>query len=264
MRSRSARESKLEIGSEHELAAATSGRVRVVGRVILDLGDGADSAEVLADQDALEAIGTEPLLQVALVKLRSERASEAARAETMDVIHGRSDSPFTCGDDVVQRFLPDLAAPPEGDEPCIALIGSQLFNTVDVLPLTRVISIFLAVVGAAVLAQGLVLAGRRRRGEVAVLRSMGFDRRQVVTSSIWLGLSVAVAAITLGMVTGVALGRVAGGWASRAIGVLPGPDLPWLTLGLIALGTVVVAVGSSIPIGLSSLRRSPAAQLRSE
>ena len=125
-------------------------------------------------------------------------------------------------------------------------------------------SVFLAAVGAVVLAQGLVLAGRRRRSEVAVLRSIGFDRRQVITSSISLGLSVALAAITLGMVTGVACGRVAGAWVSHSIGVMPGPDLPWLTLGLIALGAAGVAVGSSVPIGLASLRRSPAAQLRSE
>ena len=71
--------STLEIGSEHELAAASSRRVRVVGRAILDLGDGADSAEVLADRDTLEAIGIEPLLQVALVKLRSERVRRGPR-----------------------------------------------------------------------------------------------------------------------------------------------------------------------------------------
>ena len=256
--------SDLQIGSTHELSAATSAKVRVVGRVILDLGDGANNAEVLAPLDALDQLGSERLASTALVQLSDPAKAEAARVELLGNLEGRTSTPFICGTEVQAHYLPDLARPPDGDEPCLPVIGSQLYNTSDVLPLTRAMTGFLAVIGAAVLVQGLVLSGRRRRGEVAVLRSMGFDRRQVVASQVWLGVSVAATAILVGMIIGVAVGRVVGAWISSAIGVVPGPDLPWRTLGLIALGAIVVAVGSAVPIGLSALRRPPAVQLRAE
>jgi len=256
--------SALTIGSTHEISATSSRPATVVGRVILNLGDGADDAEVLANVDALESIGTEFLTRTALVGLRDPARKAAARAELADVVHGRTETPFVCGDDVADRYLPALLADPPDDEPCLPVVGTAVFNAIDLLPLTRVTTLFLAVVGLGVTAQGLLMIGRRRRREVAVLRALGFDRRQVVASSMWLGLTVAVAAIAVGVTAGVVAGRAGAAQVAGATGVLTPPGLPWATIVVVVAGLTVCVVVASTLAGVGALRRSTVDELRTE
>ena len=85
--------SPLRVGSRHTLSAGSSTEVRVVGRVIIELGDGASSAEVLTRLDVLSSIEAEMLTRTALVGLDDPAASAEIDAEVDDVIHGRSDTP---------------------------------------------------------------------------------------------------------------------------------------------------------------------------
>lgn len=117
----------------------------------------------------------------------------------------------------------------------------------------------------AVLAAGhaLVTTVRRRRQDLAVLRSLGFVGRQLATT-----LSVQASALAMvGLLVGVPLGVVGGRLAWRAvadgIGVVDQPDTPVFAL-------VAVAVASFVVINLAALRPSsrakripPAAILRS-
>ena len=256
--------SPLRVGSRHTLSAGSSTEVRVVGRVIIELGDGASSAEVLTRLDVLSSIEAEMLTRTALVGLDDPAASAEIDAEVDDVIHGRSDTPFVCGEDLAERFLPELAEPPQADELCLPVIGVAMYNTVDVLPLTRLMTVFLALVGCAVVGPALVLAGGRRRKDVAVLRSLGFDRRQVVTSSVWWGLSVAVIAVLVGIALGVATGRPLGRWIAGSLGVAPGTSTPWLTLAAIGAGILLLCVVVCAWTGVLGSRRPLGRQLKVE
>src|SRR5207245_5613275 len=83
------------------------------------------------------------------------------------------------------------------------------FGGVSELPL--VVSGLLVAIATAVLAHALVMAVRHRRRSLAVLQTLGFDRRQVLATIAWQATTLAVLALVVGLPLGVSLGRWA--WA---------------------------------------------------
>ncbi|MGH8997616.1 MAG: FtsX-like permease family protein, partial [Acidimicrobiales bacterium] len=95
----------------------------------------------------------------------------------------------------------------------------------------------------AVVALGLTLLAsvRRRRRELALLKTLGFTRRQLATTVAWQA-SVAVAVGTVvGVPVGIVIGRLL--WATFAgeINAVPVAVVPVLSVGLIALSALVLA-----------------------
>jgi hypothetical protein len=126
------------------------------------------------------------------------------------------------------------------------------------------LAVFLAGLGVLGLVHFLAVSVRRRRLDFAVLRSLGFVRRDI-------GWSVSCQAITvavLGVVAGIPLGILIGRWAwlaaIRSAGMLDTPtiDVRWLLL------VVVATIGGGALIGAVpgwfAGRRPPAEGLRSE
>ena len=120
-------------------------------------------------------------------------------------------------------------------------------------------------VGATV-AFGLTLISsvRRRRHEMALLKTLGFTRRQLAAVVAWQS-SVAVA---IGVVLGVPVGIVFGRWLwdlfAHNIDVVPSPTVPAFAIALVALGALVLAnVVAAIP-GRIAARTKTATLLRAE
>ena len=95
----------------------------------------------------------------------------------------------------------------------------------------------------AVVALGLTLltsVGRRRR-ELALLKTLGFTRRQLAATVAWQA-SVAVAiGVFIGVPLGIVTGRALWDQFARALHVVPQPTFPVLTIALIAAGALVLA-----------------------
>jgi ABC-type lipoprotein release transport system permease subunit len=122
----------------------------------------------------------------------------------------------------------------------------------------------LAVFAAGTLVHVLVTAIRRRRRDFAILKTLGFNRRQVRTAvAVQSSTTVAIA-----MIIGLPLGIVAGRWlwSLRAdeLGIVNEPSLPWLALGLVVLAALVLAVGIAGIAGRSAANTRPRIVLRSE
>ncbi|HEX5267970.1 MAG TPA: FtsX-like permease family protein [Acidimicrobiales bacterium] len=119
-------------------------------------------------------------------------------------------------------------------------------------------------VGAAV-AMGMALFGsvRRRRRELALLKTLGFTRRQVVAAVTWHASVVAAVGLIVGVALGIALGRQLWIVFARQIYVVPEPAVPW-SIVLIALMTMVLANIIASGPGLLAGRTSPALTLRAE
>jgi ABC-type antimicrobial peptide transport system permease subunit len=120
-------------------------------------------------------------------------------------------------------------------------------------------------VGAA-FAFGLTLISsvRRRRHEVALLKTLGFTRRQLAAVVAWQS-SVAVA---IGVVVGVPVGIVFGRWLwdlfAHNIDVVPAPTVPVMSIVLIALAALVLAnLVAAVP-GVIAARTKTASLLRAE
>ena len=104
----------------------------------------------------------------------------------------------------------------------------------------------------------------RRRRDVAVLRTMGFVRRQVSTSVAWQATTVAVVGLLAGVPLGIAVGRW--GWSAVAnqLGVASQPVVPVTLVILTVAGTLVAANALAAFPALLAARTRPAEILRAE
>ncbi len=123
-----------------------------------------------------------------------------------------------------------------------------------------------ALAAGAVVALGLTLVAsvRRRRRDLALLKTLGFTQRQLAATVAW----QSTVAIGLGSVIGVPLGIVVGRtlWElfARNIHAVPAPSVPVLSVVLIALGALVLAnMVAAIP-GRIAARTPTALILRAE
>lgn len=110
----------------------------------------------------------------------------------------------------------------------------------------------------------LATAARRRRREIAVLRSLGLARgqlRRVLTgeATMFVGL-----ALVIGLPLGVVAGRLAWTLAADGLGTEVGPTVPLLTIGIATL--VVLLAVNLYAQGLATVvaRRKPGGDLRTE
>jgi hypothetical protein len=123
-----------------------------------------------------------------------------------------------------------------------------------------------ALAAGAVAALGLTLIAsvRRRRRDLALMKTLGFTRRQLAAAVAW----QSTVAVGIGTVVGVPLGIIVGRslWITFAheIDVVPMPSVPALSVVLIALGALILAnLVAAIPGRLAS-RTPTALLLRSE
>lgn len=149
--------------------------------------------------------------------------------------------------------LHSLGAPPEE----VADFGS-----VDALPV--ILAGMLAVVGAATLAHVVLYGVRRRRRELAVLKTLGFVRRDVSATVAWQATTLGVLALGLGLPVGVAAGRVTWQAFATGLGVVSEPVVPMVALAVVVPAALVVANAVAIVPGRLAARTAPAQALRAD
>ena len=123
-----------------------------------------------------------------------------------------------------------------------------------------------ALAAGAVIALGLTLVSsvRRRRTDLALLKSLGFTKRQLAAAIAWQA-SVAVGiGCLIGIPLGIALGRFLWDLFVRQINAVPDPTIPTWSIVLIGVGALILAnVVAAIPGRIAA--NTPTAQLlRSE
>jgi ABC-type lipoprotein release transport system permease subunit len=118
----------------------------------------------------------------------------------------------------------------------------------------------------AVAALGLTLTAsvRRRRRDLALLKALGFTRRQLAACVAW---QTTVAA-TIGVIAGIPLGIALGRWLwilfAHQIYAVPRPTVPALPLVCIGLGALVLANAAAALPGRYAARTPAALVLRTE
>jgi hypothetical protein len=122
----------------------------------------------------------------------------------------------------------------------------------------------LGVLGAGVLAHLLVTSIRSRRRDLAVLKTLGFTRRQIATTVAWLATTL----VGLAVLFGIPLGLVAGRWMWRSfaddLGLASEVALPVLALVVLVAAALVLAnLVAALPARAAAGTR-PAVVLRSE
>ena len=125
-------------------------------------------------------------------------------------------------------------------------------------------SVFLAVVAAATLAFVLVITIRRRRHDLALLRTLGFERRQLRSTVFVQSVILVLPGTLLGILGGIVVGRLA--WTATATGmgapVVHVAPVAAIT-AVLAAALLVACVVAAVPARLAS-RAHPAQVLRTE
>ena len=154
-----------------------------------------------------------------------------------------------------------LAGRFEADEPGVPV---EVQNLSQLGRLPAVVAGLVGLAALLALANALVAAVRRRDADLAVLRAIGFTRRQTVLAVVVMGITIA----SLGVIVGLPLGVVIGSslWRTAAEGafVLSDARLPGLLLALPAGTALVAAVVAALVPGRRAARQSPVARLRVE
>jgi len=122
----------------------------------------------------------------------------------------------------------------------------------------------LALLAIATVTHALVTAVRRRRRDLALLKTLGFTRRQVSTSVAWQATTFASLALVLGVPVGVIVGRWAWTTLANNLGTVAEPIIPVLAVVLAVPVVLVIANAASYVPGRIAARLRPATVLRSE
>jgi len=110
----------------------------------------------------------------------------------------------------------------------------------------------------------LVASVRRRRRDLALLKTLGFTRGQLAATVAWQASVAAVIGVVIGVPAGIALGRWLWDLFARAIFAVPDPTVPVLEVVLVAVGALVLAnIVAAVP-GRMAARTRTALLLRNE
>ncbi|MFN2615141.1 MAG: FtsX-like permease family protein, partial [Actinomycetota bacterium] len=123
----------------------------------------------------------------------------------------------------------------------------------------------LVLLAAASVAHTLVSSVRRRRRDLALLKTLGFVKKQVRRTVLWQATTIFMAGLLIGFPLGLAAGR----WSVLAyvdrVGLKMDPANPWLLLLIpsVVLGLIGFSVIAAIP-ARAAARTQPALVLRAE
>lgn len=165
------------------------------------------------------------------------------------------------------RAIPALTAKLGGIERVIIIAPTQPTDVADfgqVRSLPQVLAGLLAALAAATMAYLLVSAVRRRRRELALLKTLGLVPSQISVAVAWQATTVALVAMVVGVPVGVIAGRAVWTAAASQMGVVVTTRVPWLLLA--ALVPIVVLLANLVAAGpaAAAARISPSTALRDE
>jgi hypothetical protein len=130
--------------------------------------------------------------------------------------------------------------------------------------LPGLIASLVALLALCTVAHALVSAVRRRRRDLAVLKTLGFLRRQVSATVACQATAFAVVAVVVGVPIGIAVGRWSWRLVANSLGVVPEPLMPPSGLLAVAGGVLLAANLIAAGPGWVAGRLRPALVLRSE
>jgi predicted lysophospholipase L1 biosynthesis ABC-type transport system permease subunit len=227
-------------------------RYRIVGRVVLPTLS-TESLQPLADGASFTLAGLRPILapgefetHFLLVKARS-------------------------GADIgaLERRARAIPRSKNTGTPSIPVEVDRL-RQINLFP--AILAILLTTLALVAVGHALVTSVRRRRREIALLKTMGFGRRQVGATIAWQATTLAFVGLAVGIPIGLVLGRSVWQFVADGFWWSPGGGLGIETVSTVpTVGLIVTIVGAFALVNLiaffpgrSAARTRPAVALRSE
>ena len=234
----------------------------VVGRAVFPaMGRGAFSQTGVGEGALTRAA-------VTAVPLDEETRAQAGTDDVYNffLIEFRPDATKAQRDDLRRQLL--AFCPPEQD--CGVRIDpaderpAQIANLERIRWTPVVLAALLAVLAVATVGHTLVTSIRRRRRDLAMLKTIGFLRGQVSATVAWQATTIAAVAVIIGLPAGLALGRVLWRALADQMGVVPDVVTPAVAL-VVALPTTLLLVNLiAVVPGWLAGRVRPGVALRAE
>jgi hypothetical protein len=231
-------------------------RERIVGRVVFpnfgqgsftptDLGQGAQTTAAVLKAPAVPP-GAPPGFQFVLVNFSPgpHRAAHIAGFQRSMAGFCQTVHQSTC---VVTSQRPN---------------GVTNYASIDRTP--AVLAALLAVLGIAVLGQYIVVSGRQRRRDFAILKSLGLFRRQVRAITAWQVSTLTGLALLAGLPLGIAAGRWSWALFAHGLGIPAAASTPLWPVLLMVPAVILIANAVAFGPARAAARLSPANVLRSE
>jgi hypothetical protein len=141
---------------------------------------------------------------------------------------------------------------------------AEIVNSDDIGAAPTLVATTLGLAALASLALVLAVSTTRRRRDLALLKGLGFTRRDVTTAVAW----QATVTVVIGLVLGIPLGVATGSWIWRLFAhrlyVVPTPTVPVLALAALALAALVLCNLVAAGPGRVAGRTRAAMALRAE
>ena len=144
------------------------------------------------------------------------------------------------------------------------LPGETIANLQSVDSLSLVLAGLAAVLGAAALGNTLTIFVRRRRRDLAILKTLGFRRRQVASAVAWQATSFMLVALALGLPLGVAAGRWAWDLTATQLQSAAPAAVPVLAIALVVPAGLLAGNALAALPARTAARTAPAISLRQE
>jgi hypothetical protein len=183
---------------------------------------------------------------------------------------------------ILVRFRPRIdqaAAVRRLDRIGARLSGTRSTLSIQVLPVQRPAEIVnyrtmgaaplilagtLAAAAVVALAVTLATAARRRSRDFALLKTLGFVRRQIVAAVIWQAAVCVALGVVVGIPAGIALGRFLWDQFAAGLYVVPDPVVPIVMTAVVGVSALGMAILAAIVPGWLAARTRVAPVLRAE
>lgn len=141
---------------------------------------------------------------------------------------------------------------------------ADVINLQSVERLPYLLTVLVVVLGVATVGNMLVVSVRRRRRDLAILKTVGFVRRQVAGVVAWQASSIGLVALVVGVPVGIAAGRWAWTTVADGIGTSSAAVVPVLAVALLVPCVLVLANLIAAWPGWSAARVPPVTAMRAE
>jgi hypothetical protein len=148
--------------------------------------------------------------------------------------------------------------------PILSTLPAEIDRVHQIRGLPLALAAFVALIALVAVGLALVSSLRRRRRELAVLKTLGFSRRQIRTTVAWQASTVAAIGLVVGIPIGLLVGAYVWHEVADELGVSAYRSWPRLALVLLAVGAfLAVNLIAAVPARRAA-RTRPAVVLRSE
>ena len=157
-----------------------------------------------------------------------------------------------------------VAAIPDVERPFGPTVPVEVDRLRQVNWLPATLGALLAVLALLAVGHALVTSVRRRRRELAVLKTLGFDRRQIRATIAWQATTLAIVGLVIGIPAGIIIGNLVWRLVADGLGVATNASIPLLAILLtVACALAAVNLIAFFP-ARAAARTRPAVTLRSE